>query len=130
MDKKDIRNLKKRYLIWFYKMAKEALDKVERKFTQLEVDGIVLRELKMLDKGRMVQTKIAEFEKYIDNKKKDGIGLKYNGKELRDEYLYLVLRLKAVEKTIVIELGKKALSEIKSLYEDEMTERIIKSTEH
>ena len=46
MDAKEIKNLKKRYLIWFYKTAKEALDKIERKFTQTEIDKFILKELK------------------------------------------------------------------------------------
>jgi hypothetical protein len=40
------------------------------------------------------------------------------------------LKLQAIEKAIAKELGKKALEEIKLLYEIEMTERILRSTEH
>lgn len=130
MDKRDIKNLKKRYLIWFYKAAKEALDKIERKFTQLDIDKFILKELKAKDKDKKAKKFIAEFQAYILNKEMDGFSLKYETKQLKPEYYFLDLKLKAIEKAIVKELGKKALSEIKSLYEKEMTERILKSTEH
>jgi len=130
MDKQEIKNLKKRYLVWFYKTCKEALDKIERKFTQLEIDNFVLQELKRQNRDKKLDKFIEEFKEYIRNKESDGLGLKYSGNTLKPEYLFLVAKLRAVEKAIAKELGKKALSEIKLLYEMEMTERILKSTEH
>jgi hypothetical protein len=76
-----------------------------------------------------VQKFIREFEDYIQNKEKDGLNLKYVGKQVRPEYYFLVLKLKAIEKAISKNLGKKALRKIKAAYEKEMTERILKSTE-
>jgi hypothetical protein len=130
MDKKDIKNLKKRYLLWFYKTTKEDLDRVERKFTQLDIDKFILKELKKLDKGKKLGKYIGEFEVYIANKEKDGLSLKYENGGLKPEYSFIVAKLKAVESSVVKELGKSALKEIKSLYEKEMTERILRSTEH
>lgn len=130
MDKKEIKNLKRRYLIWFYKVTKEALDKIERKFTQLDIDKFILKELKAKDKEKRAEKLIAEFQAYTLSKEMDGIGLKYEGRQLKPEYYFLDLKLRAIEKTIAKELGKKALEEIKALYEKEMTERILKSTEH
>ena len=130
MDAKDIKNLKKRYLIWFYKTAKEALDKVERKFTQLEIDKQVLKELKSKSKDKKNDKFIAEFEAYILNKEMDGMELKFEGKQVKPGYAFLELKLKAVEKAIQKELGKKSLDDIKALYEKEKTERILRSTEH
>jgi hypothetical protein len=49
---------------------------------------------------------------------------------VKPEYSFLVLKLQAVEKAIRKELGNKTLEEIKALYEKEMTDRILKSTEH
>lgn len=129
MDKRDIKNLKKRYLIWFYKATKEALDKIERKFTQLDIDRLILKELKARDREKRAEKLIAEFQAYILSKEMDGIGLKYEGRQLKPEYYFLGLKLRAIEKAIVKELGKKALEEIKALYEKEMTERILKSRE-
>lgn len=126
MDRHDTLNLKKRYLIWLYKTAKEAQDKIERKFTQLEIDRFILKEL---EKKNIDQNFISELKLYIQNKEKDGLALKYKDKKLSSDYLFLVSKLKAVEKAIIRELGKKGLKEIKTLYEKEMTQRILKSTE-
>ncbi len=130
MHKQDIKNLKKRYLIWFYKVTKDELDRIERKFTQAEIDRFILSELKAADKGNKLTKFIDDFSNYIQNKEKDGLSLKYTGKGLKPEYQFLSLKLEAIEKAIVKELGVKALKEIKALYEEEMTERILKSTEH
>ena len=129
MDKQDTLNLKIRYCLWLYKTAKEALDKIERKFTQLDIDKIILKELKGQDREGKAGKFIEEFEEYIKNKEKEGLNLKYSGSQLNPEYYFLTLKLKAIEKTIVKQLGKKALAQIKSLYETEMTERILRSTE-
>ncbi|MFA5357079.1 MAG: hypothetical protein WC301_06770 [Candidatus Omnitrophota bacterium] len=130
MNKKDIRNLKKRYLVWCYKTTKDALDKIERKFTQSAIDRFILKELKKDQKVKGIGRFISNFEAYIDNKEKDGFKLKFEGRKLKPDYLFWALKLEAVEKAIIKELGKAGLDEIKSLYEEEMTERILKSTEH
>jgi hypothetical protein len=130
MNKQDVKNLKKRYLIWFYKTVKEAVDKTERKFTQAEIDRFILKDLKAGDKSGKLQKHIFEFEIYVQNKEKQGAELKFINNDLNPNYQFLVLKLKAVEKAIVKELGKSALNRIKALYEEEMTQRILKSTEH
>jgi len=130
MDKEELKNLKKRYLIWLYKTTKESLDKVERKFTQLDIDRFILEELEKLDKNKLAQKHLDEFRAYIRNKENEGLVLKFENRELKPDYYFLVLKLKSIEKAILKELGKKALKEIKFLYEIEMTERILKSTEH
>ncbi|MCX5700414.1 MAG: hypothetical protein NTZ63_02580 [Candidatus Omnitrophica bacterium] len=130
MQENDLKNLKKRYLIWFYKVSKEALDKIERKFSQVDIDRFILKKLKRSDKHEAIEFFIAQFSDYIEKKEQDGLNLKFENKKLKPEYLFLVLKLQAIEKAIVKELGKKALVEIKRLYETEMTERILRSTEH
>jgi len=131
MEKQDTRNLKKRYLIWFYKTTKEAFDRIERKFTQSEVDRFILKELENTSfDNKNIDKYIQEFEDYIENKEKDGVSLKYEKGKLKPEYAFLEAKLKAVENAIVKELGKSGLKEIKSLYEKEMTERVLRSTEH
>lgn len=129
MDKRDIKNLKRRYLIWFYKTTKEELDKIERKFTQLEIDRFILKELKNKDKEKRAEKFIAEFHAYILSKEMDGIGLKYEGKQFKAGYYFLDLKLKAIERSIIKELGNKSLDEIKALYEKEMTRRIMEQRE-
>lgn len=130
MNKQDLRNLKRRYLIWFYKNTKEQLDKIERKFTQAEIDRFILQELWLEDKEEIARQFIAEFDTYSKKKEQDGLDLKFGDNGVKPEYLFLTFKLEAIEKAIVRELGRRALKEIKALYEKEMTERILKSTEH
>ena len=136
MDEQDIKNLKRRYLIWLYKTTKEAFDKFERKFTQLEIDKFILsqmeKELKesyLPHEKEALEKHINDFLNYIDEKEKACLQLKYKGKKTNPEFLFLDLKLQAVEKAITGELGRSALAEIKALYEKEMLERILKSTE-
>ncbi len=130
MVKKDKRLLKGRYLLWLYKTTKEALDRVDRKFTQLEIDKVILKELIRSDKGKRIKKHIREFQNYIQNKEKEGVDLKYENEQLRPDYCFLVSKLKAIESSIIKELGKNNLRKIKALYEKEMTERLLRSTEH
>lgn len=125
MSALDIKNLKTRYLIWCYKTTKESLDKIERKFTQLEIDKFILKELKASGKSADIERYIAEFEVYIQNKEKEGLKLKFEGKKIRPEYRFLCLKLDAIEKAIVKEYGLETLLEIKDAYEKEMTGRIL-----
>ena len=129
MKKNDILNLKKRYLIWLYKETKEALDRVDRKFTQIEIDKFIREELQ---KEELKDRKFLEdFYTYVNNKEKDCETLKSKeGKYLNPEHQFLFLKLKAVEKAIVKELGVKSMKEIKNLYHQEMVDRILRSTEH
>jgi hypothetical protein len=130
MDKNDTRNLRKRYLIWLYKTTKEELDRIERKFTQLEVDKFILKELRKQNKEEKLKEFITEFENYINNKEKEGLAQKFDGGKLSAGFIFLEAKLKSIEKAIVKELGASGLHEVKSLYEKEMTERILKSSEH
>jgi len=130
MDRKETKSLKRRYLIWFYKVAKEAFDKVERKFTQVEVDRIVLNGLKKRDKTQEIKKYIEDFETYIAKKEKEGAALKFKGRKVSPDYKFLSFRLQSVEEAIRKELGQKVLKEIKALYESEMSQRILRSTNY
>lgn len=136
MDDNDIKNLKKRYFIWLYKTTKEAFDKYERKFTQLDIDKSILNRMEKELKGaflphekKALETNINKFKLYIKEKEKSCLKLKYKGKKINSEFLFLDVKLEAIEKEIADELGNKALEEIKSLYEKEMIERILKTME-
>ena len=136
MDKHDLKNLKRRYLLWLYKTTKEAFDRYERKFTQLEIDEMILRQIEKILKGSYLPDEKKELEKhvnalrdYIANKEKESLSLKYKGKKINTEFIFLDAKLEAIESAIIKELGKSALDEIRSLYEKEMTERILKSVE-
>ena len=134
MNNQDVKNLKKRYFIWLYKTAKEAFDKDERKFTQVDIDKDILAEMEKELLGAYLphekdalQRHINDFQKYIENKEKACSGLRDQHKKINPDFIFLEIKLNAVEKIIVRELGRRGLQEIKSLYEKEMTERILKS---
>jgi len=136
MDKQDNKNLKKRYLVWLYKTTKEELDKFERKFTQSEIDKDILQDIENTLMGAYLPHEKAELEKlvnsyreYILSKEKACLGLKYQGLKTNPEFIFWDVKLNAVEKSIIKELGRRGLEEIKSLYEKEMTQRILKNTE-
>lgn len=125
MEKEDIKNLKKRYLLWLYKTTKEAVEKIERKFTQLEIDKFIIKEIKRHGKDKGLEKLIREYSEYIENKEKEGINLKFERGALRPDYKFLVLKLKAIEKAIVRESGNTGLRKIKDNYNQEMLRRIL-----
>ena len=126
------RQLIRRYLIWCYKTTREALERIDRKFTQLTVDRHIMGLLPQ-KAGGAYQEKLDEFQKYINEKEKAALEAKYAdpGKTiLNGEYVYLRNRLTAVEKTICDLLGKEGLEEIQLSYEEEMTKRILAARDH
>lgn len=137
MNSQDVKNLKKRYFIWLYKTTKEAFDKYERKFTQTEIDKDILREIENTLMGSYLPHEKAELEKLVNNfqeyiaaKEKACLELKYQGLRTNPEFIFLDVKLSAIEKLIIKELGRKGLEEIKALYEKEMLQRILRSAEH
>lgn len=133
------KNLTRRYLTWCYKTTKESLDRIDRYYTQIPVDYYLLRQLKSSkcfknpEVNKNYKDLVNGFEKYIDVKKKNVDAKKFKDlkcKELSPEYLYLKERFAAIENTIVYFLGKKELEKIDSLYEVEMTNRILSAREH
>ena len=137
MNKQDVRNLKKRYCIWLYKTAKETFDKFERKFTKVDIDQDILIEMEKELLGSYLphekdalQKYINDFQRYIENKEKACSELRDQGKKINPEFIFSEIKLDAVEKVIIKELGKRGLEEIKDLYEEEMIGRILKNTEH
>lgn len=131
MDKKDVQSLKKRYLIWLYKTTKEAFDRYERKFTQLEIDEAILKEIERELKAAYLPSEkndlaqhVNALRAYIDEKEDACAKLKYKGKKTNPEFIFLDVKLNAIEKEIKDEFGAKALDEIKELYEEEMQRRI------
>ena len=136
MDKKDEKNLKIRYLTWLYKTIKEAFDRYERKFTQLEIDEFILKEMEKELKGsylpqekRALERLVNDFRNYIAEKEKACLKLKYKGKKIEPEFIFLDVKLEAIEKAIVSESGKSALEKIKEDYQQEMLKRIMQQKE-
>jgi len=137
MNKQDVRNLKKRYFVWLYKTTKEEFDKYERKFTQTDIDKDLLLEMENQLLGAYLPHEKTHLEKfvnqyreYISAKEKACLELKYQGKKTNPEFIFLDLKLNAVEKLITKELGRRGLERIKAHYEHEMTQRILRSVEH
>ena len=137
MNKQDVRNLKKRYFVWLYKTTKEEFDKYERKFTQTDIDKDLLLEMENQLLGAYLPHEKVQLEKfvnqyreYISAKEKACLELKYQGKKTNPEFIFLDVKLNAVEKIITKELGKRCLERIKANYEQEMTQRILRSVEH
>ena len=133
------KELTRRYLVWCYKTTKEDLDWIDRKFTQLEADRNILKELSKAAKTvcpsekKAYLKKIDEFKSYMANKQQRGIKEKFLGpdkKELQPQYVYLQNRLKAIEKTIISFFGLKDFKAVRNLYEREMTRRILEAREH
>jgi len=137
MDRQDEKNLKKRYFIWLYKTTKEEFDKFERKFTQFDIDEDILLEMEkellgsyLPHEKSALEKLVNDFRDYISTKEKACLELKYQGKKTNPEFLFLDIKLEAIEKVIAKELGRRTLEEIKSLYEKEMIKRILKGSEH
>jgi hypothetical protein len=136
MDKQDVANLKKRYLVWLYKTTKEAFDRYERKFTQLEVDEAILKGIEyefkdsyLLKEKEELERYVNEYRNYIIEKEESCLKLKYKGKRINPEFIFLDAKLNAIEDIIRKEFGERALKEIKELYEQEMTRRILAAAE-
>jgi hypothetical protein len=85
---------------------------------------------KNLKKKKEARKLLTDFKEYIDKKEKDGRALKFDGQKLQPEYYHLSLKLEAIAKIIVGELGHKGLGGIKALYEQEMRRRIIETQDH
>ena len=133
------KHLIRRYLIWCYKTTKEELDKVDRYFTQLKVDDLVLRQLRSVKEYKLsvgsksYKDMVDRFQEYMSKKESNVLKKKYANDEhsvLNPDYQYLHYRFKAIEKAIIRFLGKDELKRICSLYENEMTRRILEARQH
>ena len=137
MDKQDVKNLKRRYLIWMYLITKEAFDRYERKFTQFDIDKFILGEMEkelkcayLPHEKKSLERFVNEYRDYIGKKEQLCLKLKYKNKKINPHFLFLDVKLDAIEKAIIEELGQKALAEIKLMYEKEMTEKILRNVKH
>ncbi len=136
---RDEKNLYKRYLLWCYKTTRESLERIDRKFTQLDIDKFVYDdickcpELRDKSKEKKYQGKLVEFKQYITHKEKSAYVEKFErGKipELKADYWYWDKRLKAIKKAVRHFLGARALTQIERAYEEEMERRILAAREH
>lgn len=130
--------LVRRYLIWCYKTTKERLDRIDRYFTQLQVDEVVLKHMSSCGQagdgslGPDYDKLVEDFRLYMKNKRDRVIPQKFldgTMTHLQPEYRYLQSRLQGIEKAIRVFLGASQLKSIQHLYEAEMTRRILESRE-
>ncbi len=136
MDKQDAVNLKTRYLFWLYKTTKEGFDAYERKFTQCEIDRLVLQDIEtelkdtyLPNEKKALEKYVNEFKEYVGQKESACLKLKYQGKKTNPEFLFLDIKLAAVEKVIAKALGSDALDAVRKAYQEEMLRRILQERE-
>ncbi|MFH0877889.1 MAG: hypothetical protein V1863_06690 [Candidatus Omnitrophota bacterium] len=131
-DRADSRALTKRYLLWLYKTTRDELDKIDRKFTQLDVD---LQIQTMLAKRAATMPKdlrgslgpfLKEWQEYVFEKDSDAQKLKI-GEDGRPNARYVFLRLKieVISRLIRGHFGQQGLKEIKKRYEESCVQRIL-----
>jgi hypothetical protein len=135
ISKEDKTSLHKRYLFWLYKMTREESDKTDRKFTQLDVDKEIQKLLgdKVRGLGAAFEKNLSpflkEWKKYVFQKESDAQKLKFTEDGLMDPgYLFLRLKLEAIEQVTKARFGRKALAEFKKLYEEISLKRILEDT--
>lgn len=128
-------SLYKRYLFWLYKMTRDELDRIERKFTQLEIDEEITRFFDRVLTGlsgalsQEVGGLVDEWKRYVAQKAADASRLKHGRTGApKPEILLLHMKLAAVEKLADSYLGKKALKDFRRLYEDAAMQRILEDT--
>jgi hypothetical protein len=125
-------SLYKRYLFWLYKTIREEADRVDRKFTQLALDEqiavLLERDMAALDKDlrQGVGPHVEEWKSYIAQKADDARKLKFSESGLlKFEYVFLRLKLKAVERLIVERLGRRRLNEFRRRLEEAAMQGIL-----
>ncbi len=125
-------SLYKRYLFWLYKTIREDLDRTDRKFTQLVLDeriaALLERDAAALDKDlrQGVGSFIEEWKTYIAQKADDAHKLKFSESGMpMFEYVFLRLKLRAVERLIVERLGRRRLNEFKRRLEEAAMQGIL-----
>lgn len=132
MDKKDEAVLRKRYLTQLYKNTKEAFDKYECSFPELDADEFILKEMEKELKGsflphekKAIEGLINGFRQSIAEKEKACLKHKYKGKIVSPEFIFLDVKLGAICKAITKEFGKDTLDEIRTACERERLRRIL-----
>ena len=130
-------DLIRRYLVWCYKTTKEELDKIDRYFTQAVVDDYFIERLKTLPEYKARSTlfykSVEDFIQYAREKKTKAEGKKFADSAktvLHPGYQCLKARFEVIEQAIRHFFDQKELERVAALYENEMTERILKAREH
>ena len=118
----------KRYLFWLYKTTRDELDRVDRKFTQLEVDRDLQQIFEEYEGGEAAPF-IEEWSRYIASKEADARKLKFDDKGgVLASYTFLHLKLKAVESVTTKLFGNRTVREFEHLIEDAAIKNILQDT--
>lgn len=132
LSSEDRDSLTRRYLFWLYKTVRDECDRVDRKFTQLDIDAEIAEFFDkavsscQADQRRGVAPFVEEWASYIAGKKRDAQVLKFmeNG-DLNPQYQFSRLKLKAVEQAVVSHFGRGRLKEFKRMYEQAALQGIL-----
>ena len=84
----------------------------------------------MPQEKKALEKLVNDFRNYVDEKEKACLKLKYKGKKIDPEFIFLDVKLIAIEKAIIKELGQEGLSKIKDSYHQEMIKMIIEEKEN
>ena len=131
----DVGSLQKRYLFWLYKTTKDELDRIDRKFTQLDIDR------EMLDIFRH-QADIApdvvrggldalarEWKEYVAGKEADARKLRFDDEgRVLASYYFLHLKLKGTLAIARRRFGANMFRYFKRLYEEASMRLIAQDT--
>jgi hypothetical protein len=105
------KSLVKRYLFWLYKMTRDELDRIDRKFTQLEVDRGIQKIFREHEDGVLAP--------FIGEWDKGGV---------LSSYVFLRLKLEAVQSVASKRFGRRIVSEFEKIYEDAAMKNILQDT--
>ena len=135
IGKDDANSLTQRYLFWLYKTTRDQADKIDRKFTQLEVDKeiqkILEKKVHSLKKvsQKSIKPFLKEWEEYIFAKQSDAQKLKFNEEgDFSDEYLFLHLKLAVITQIIKDRFGLATLKKFTALCEECAFKAILRET--
>jgi hypothetical protein len=131
----DVRSLQKRYLFWLYKTTKDELDRIDRKFTQLDID----REMLDVFRRRAVDARdtvkggvdafVREWQEYVAGKEADARKLRFDEDgHIMASYYFLHLKLKTVLRIVRRRFGARTVGDFKRLYEEASMRLIVQDT--
>lgn len=120
------RSLYKRYLFWLYKTTRDELERIDRKFTQLDIDRQIE---KLLENKEGVSEYLKEWKDYILAKESDALKLKFSSNGALDSrYLFLSLKLEAIIAITRKMFGRRMLSKFDKFCEEAAMKAIMQDT--
>ena len=119
------KSLEKRYLFWLYKTTRDELDRIDRKFTQLEIDRGMQKIFREHEGGALASF-VEEWDRYIANKQAEAKKLKFDDKGgVLPSYAFLRLKLEAVRGLTSKLFGARLVREFEEMVEAAAMENIL-----